>query len=139
MLFIPSKKMKVSVLPEQENQLSSKEKIESACSEENVLAFDIYTDELLIGFAMVKNFDKGAYFLWNYAIDYKFQNKSYGAKALVAFIDYMKDTYHMSKMTTTYICGNEHAKHLYEKAGFVETDVVDEEDCHEVNMVYYCK
>ena len=103
------------------------------------MAFDIYTDELLIGFAMVKKFDKGAYFLWNYAIDYKFQNKSYGAKALVAFIDYMKDTYHMSKMTTTYICGNEHAKHLYEKVGFVETDVVDEEDCHEVNMIYYCK
>ena len=29
-------------------------------------------------------------------------------------------------------------KHIYEKVGFTETDVVDEDDCHEVNMVYYC-
>ncbi len=27
------------------------------------------------------------------------------------------------------------AKHVYEKVGFVETDVVDEPDCHEVNML----
>lgn len=41
-------------------------------------------------------------------------------------------------MTTTYIWGNEHAKHVYEKVGFVETDVVDEDGIHEVNMIYYC-
>ena len=27
--------------------------------------------------------------------------------------------------------------HFYEKMGFEETDVVDEQDCHEVNMAYY--
>ena len=32
--------------------------------------------------------------------------------------------------------GNNHAKHIYEKVGFKETDVVDEPDCKEVNMVY---
>ena len=37
-------------------------------------------------------------------------------------------------MTTTYIWGNEQAKHVYEKVGFVETSVVDEPNCHEVNM-----
>ena len=53
MRFQPSVAMKISVLPEQEKQLSSKEKIEIACTKENVLAFDIYIDELLIGFALV--------------------------------------------------------------------------------------
>ena len=138
MLFKSSKTMKVSVFPEQEKQLSSKKNIEIACLRENVLAFDIYLDELLIGFVMVRKFDEGAFFLWNYAIDYKYQKQHYGTKALIDFISFMKENYHMSEMTTTYIWGNEHAKHLYEKVGFIETDVVDEDGCHEVNMVYYC-
>lgn len=46
----------------------------------------------------------------------------------------LKKEYGVKKMTTTYLWGNEHAKHVYEKVGFVETDVVDEPDCHEVNM-----
>ena len=138
MLFKPSFAMKISVLPEQEKQLSSKEKIEVACRRENVLAFDIYSDEMLIGFAMVRKYDEGAYFLWNYAIDSQYQNQNYGTTALTEFICLMKDTYQMSEMTTTYIWGNAHAKHIYEKIGFKETDVVDEDDCHEVNMVFYC-
>ena len=138
MRFQPSSTMKISVLPEQEKQLSSKEKIEAACIEENVLAFDIYLDELLIGFAMVRKFSEGAYFLWNFAIDGQYQNQKYGTAALIELIDFMKCTYQMSKMTTTYIWGNEHAKHIYEKVGFQETDIVDEDGCHEVNMIYYC-
>ena len=139
MLFKPSKSMKVTVLPEQEKQLSSKENIASACLKENVLAYDIYLQDLLIGFVMVRKFDEGSYFLWNYAIDRKYQNQNYGTAALRAFIRFMKDTYNMLEMTTTYIYGNEHAKHIYEKIGFVVTDIVDEVDCHEVNMVYDCR
>ena len=138
MVFRPSKEMKVSVLPAQEKQLSSKEKMKAACGQDNVLAFDIYAENLLIGFVMVRKFDKRSYFLWNYAIDYQCQNRNYGTTALCAFIRFMKEKYDMEEMTTTYIWGNEHAKHIYEKVGFIETDVVDEEDCHEVNMVYHC-
>ena len=138
MQFKPSKMMKVNVLPEQENQLSTKEKIKIACTYEDVLAFDIYSNDLLVGFAMVRKFSTGEYFLWNYAIDCKYQNQNFGTLALVEFIDFMKKEFSMSKMTTTYIWGNEHAKHVYEKVGFVETDVVDEDGIHEVNMIYYC-
>ena len=45
----------------------------------------------------------------------------------------------MSVLTTTYKAGNERAKKLYKKIGFIETDVVEEEDCHEVNMIYFCR
>ena len=138
MVFRPSKEMKVSVLPAQEKQLSSKEKMKAACEQDNVLAFDIYVEDLLIGFVMVRKFDVRSYFLWNYAIDYQYQKRNYGTTALCAFIHFMKEKYDMEEMTTTYIWGNEHAKHIYEKVGFTETDVVDEDDCHEVNMVYYC-
>ncbi len=138
MLFQLSKSMKISVLPEQEKYLSSMQDIQEACTNENVLAFDIYFDDLLLGFVMVRNFDEGAYFLWDYAIDYRYQKQGYGATALAEFICFMKETYNMMKMTTTYIFGNLHAKHIYEKIGFVETDIVDEEGCHEVNMIYFC-
>jgi len=137
-IFEPSRSMKISVLPEQEKQLSSKERIQEACTQKNVLAFDIYRNDRLIGFAMVRKFDKGQYFLWNYAIDYHYHIKHYGTEALVDFISFMKNTYGASVITTTYLRGNEHAKHLYEKIGFGETDVVNEDGCHEVNMVYYC-
>ncbi len=138
MLFKLSKSMKISVLPEQEKYLSSQQDIQEACINESVMAFDIYSYDLLVGFVMVRKFDEGAYFLWDYAIDYRYQNQSYGTNTLVEFICFMQETYNMTKMTTTYICGNTHAKHIYEKIGFVETDIVDENDCHEVNMIYYC-
>ena len=32
---------------------------------------------------------------------------------------------------------NNNAIHLYEKIGFIQTDVVDKEDCHEVNMILH--
>lgn len=63
MQFVESKSVKISVLPEQVKQLSSKESIEEAFLTENVLSFDIYIDELLIGFVMVRQFDEGKYFL----------------------------------------------------------------------------
>lgn len=138
MIFVPSKSMKISVLPEQEKQLSSKPSIEAACAQQNIIAFDICDDNVLIGFAMLRKYDEGAYFLWDYAIDRSYQNRKYGTRALQELIVFMQRQYNMTEMSTTYIWGNDFAKRLYEKAGFVETDVVDEEDCHEVNMIYMC-
>lgn len=137
MQFIESKSMKISVLPEQAKQLSSKEHMAAAFLNPDVLSFDIQHENTLIGFVMVRKFDEGAYFLWNYAIDYKFQNQGFGTKALAEFISFMSERYHMSVMTTTYIYGNESAKKLYEKIGFVETDIVNSSECHEVNMINY--
>ena len=50
----------------------------------------------------------------------------------------MQERYGLHSITTTYIWGNTVAAHLYESLGFVETDVVDEPDCHEVNMIFHC-
>ena len=83
---------------------------------------------------MFEKYTKRTYFLWDYAIDVNYQNKGYGTKALIELGNLLKTEYGVKRMTTTYIWGNEHAKHVYEKVGFIETDVVDEPDCHEVNM-----
>ena len=132
--------MKIKLTPEQSEMLSTKENIKIIIRDnpDTVMAFDIMDENSLIGFVLVHRFEDRKYFLWEYAIDIHFQNQHKGTRALIEFIDYMKTRYDAEEITTTYIYGNDHAKHVYEKAGFTETDVVDEPDCHEVNMAYYC-
>lgn len=136
MIFRESKEMKISVLKEQEGQLSSKEGIREACCRADVVAFDIYDGEKLAGFAMLRKYEEDGWFLWDYAIAHDCQNRHIGTKALKELIGLMRERYGMREMSTTYIYGNEHAKHVYERVGFAETDVVDEPGCHEVNMIY---
>ena len=139
MKFIRSTEMKIDLTPEQAEMLSSKENIRIIIRDnpDTVMAFDIYDEDEMIGFVLVHRFEEHKYFLWEYAIDVRYQNRHKGTEALKEFIDYMKLNHDAREITTTYIYSNDHAKHIYEKVGFVETDVVDEPDCHEVNMAYY--
>ena len=139
MSFVNSAEMKIELTPEQSKMLSTKEDIKRIIRDnpDTVMAFDIMDQDNLIGFVLVHRFEERKYFLWEYAIDIRFQNQHRGTQALIAFIDYMKTRHDAKEITTTYIYGNDHAKHVYEKVGFIETDVVNEPDCHEVNMAYY--
>ena len=138
MTFVRSTEMKVSLTPEQAGMLSTKEDIKIIIKDnpDTVMAFDIYDGNELIGFVLVHRFEKQKYFLWEYAIDISHQNKGKGTKALTEFVSFLKAHRKAKEITTTYIYGNDQAKHVYEKVGFIETDVVDEPDCHEVNMAY---
>lgn len=137
MKFISSSGMKITLTPDQEKMLSTKEDIKTIIRDnpDTVMAFDIFDGNDLIGFVLVHRFGKGKYFLWEYGIDIRHQNQHKGTKALVEFLSYMKNHHNAGEITTTYLYGNDHAKHIYEKVGFTETDVVDEPGCHEVNMV----
>lgn len=137
--FVKSTEMKISLAPDQEGMLSTKETIKTIIRDnpDTVLAFDIFDENDLIGFILVNRFEEHKYFFGEYAIDISHQNKHKGTVALKKFIDLMRIRYDAKVITTTYIYGNDHAKHIYEKMGFEETDVVDEQDCHEVNMAYY--
>ena len=136
MEFVTSISMKVTVSVEQEKQLASKETILRTCRQDNVVAFDIFHQGVLIGFVMLREYEKGGFFLWAFAIDRMYQNQGLGTRALNDLIRYMNLYHAMHTITTTYKLGNEHAKHVYEKIGFVETDIVDEPDCHEVDMSF---
>ena len=135
-IFIKSDSIKINLPDNQQEELCSKENIKIIAGYDTVLSFDIYDNDLLIGFAQLHKFEEGLYFLWNYAIDYNYQNKHYGTNALKELIKYMQTNYNLKEMTTTYIFGNDIAKHVYEKVGFNETSIVDEDDIHEVNMSY---
>ena len=133
--FRKSKGFNIEIAESQKSMLSTPEKINKVLQDDNVIVFDIYKDNYLIGFAMLRKFEESSYFLWDYAIDFKHQNLGYGTKALQELLGFLKSNYQAKKVTTTYIYGNKHAKHIYEKIGFVETDLVDEEDIYEVNMI----
>ncbi|MCM1131201.1 MAG: GNAT family N-acetyltransferase [Roseburia sp.] len=135
--FVESKGFLIHLTEEQRSQISSFEAIKKMIGKLDILAYDIHLDKKCIGFAMLRKYSSTDYFLWDYAIDCNFQNKGYGTIALRQLIEFMKNKFHTRELTTTYLWGNEHAKHVYEKVGFIETDVVDEDDIHEVNMIKY--
>ncbi|MBO5309668.1 MAG: GNAT family N-acetyltransferase [Clostridia bacterium] len=134
MIFKPSKEMKIEILDSQKNQISSKEKIKAALQQTQAIAFDIYNQDKLVGFAMLREYAPNEFFLWNFAIDKKYQNQGIGTKAIANLIDFMKTNYCCKKLTTTYKFGNDIAKRTYEKLGFTTTKIVNEYDIHEVDM-----
>lgn len=133
--FKITKMMNVTLKEDQYKQISSKSNIIKALDLGKAIGFDILKDNDIIGFAMLRKYDEGCYFLWDYAIDYKYQNNQFGTKALLELIEYFKVNYSLKEMSTTYIFGNTIAARVYEKVGFVTTDIVDEDDIHEVNML----
>ena len=132
--LVKSKGMQFQLPKDQAGQLSSPERMKAALTNNDVLAFDILLDEQVIGFAMMRYFKVNSWFLWNYAIDPAYQGQGFGYAALNHIIHYMGQVHQMQLMTTTYLMGNRSAKGMYEKLGFIETDIVDQEDCQEVNM-----
>lgn len=124
----------IEILEKQQNFISSKEKINNALKEENILGFDIYFNQQKIGFILLNNFCKNSFFLWNFIIDKKYQNMGYGTLALKKLFKFLKENYFAKLLTTTYNFNNYHAKHIYEKLGFEQTDIVNENEIHEVNM-----
>lgn len=131
--FIKSNDIKIELSYEDKKQLSTFDKIQKSIQLDSVIAFDIFRNSVLVGFAMLRDYGDG-YFLWDYAIDSCYQGKGFGTNALKELLIFLKDNYGTTEVSTTYLWGNERAKYVYEKVGFIETDVVREKDIHEVNM-----
>ncbi|MBO4569749.1 MAG: GNAT family N-acetyltransferase [Clostridia bacterium] len=134
MEFKKTKVFKIEINKEQANYLSEKSKIEKMLKKKDVLGFDVFYNKKLVGFAMLKEFDKNKFFLWDYLIERTYQGKGLGTQALRELIDLLKREYNCKLLTTTYKIGNEIGKHIYEKLGFVQTEVIDNDQIHEVNM-----
>ena len=81
-LFRRSKSMKISLDKNQRNQLSSEDDINKAFILDEVVAYDIYYNNNLVGFALLRNYGLSKWFLWNYAIDKNYQGKGLGEEAL---------------------------------------------------------
>lgn len=119
-VFEKTNEMCVDLLESQYKQVSSKENIKKTLLKNEAIGFNIKLNDEIIGFAMIRKYEDGGFFLWDYAIDYKYQNKKYGTNALKSFIKYLKENYSAKAVSTTYIYGNEIAAHVYEKVALLK-------------------
>jgi diamine N-acetyltransferase len=126
----------LELLPEQTAFVCSEPVIQHALTQSNCIGFYAYEGQTRFGFALLREFEASKFFLWDFIIDKNHQRKGYGKKFLMMLLVLLHNDYSARMITTTYIYGNQAAKKLYEGTGFVETDVVDEDSVHEVNMVY---
>jgi len=82
----------------------------------------IYDDEQLIGFTMYGYSEElQGYELCRLMIDYNFQGKGYGKKALKAVVEEMQKEFGCQEILICFQPDNEPAKKLYEKFGFADT------------------
>ena len=68
-----------------------------------------------------------AYIFSELFVDARYQGKGYGKEATRMVLDAMKADGKYNKVILCYLEGNEAAKKLYEKFGFVETDRDEDE------------
>ena len=97
--------------------------------------FAVYEDNTIVGFIMLGYYEaRNQYTLWKFLIDKKYQNKGYGKEATRMVLDAMKADGKYNKVVLCYLEGNEAAKKLYEKFGFVETDRDEDEIIMELSF-----
>ena len=95
----------------------------------------IYEDETPVGMVLYHDEDSlDAYIFSEILIDEQFQGKGYGTTVTKLVLDRMKEDGRYHKVVLCYIEGNDAAKKLYEKFGFVETDRDDDEIIMELSL-----
>lgn len=91
-------------------------------------AYIIFDDDTPIGMLLYHDCpEANAYVFSELLIDEKHQRKGYGKQATKMVLDAMKEDGKYNKVILCYIEGNDAAKNLYEKFGFVETDRDEDE------------
>ncbi len=98
-------------------------------------AYIIYSDDTPIGMGSYHDEPQfNAYIFSEFFINAQYQGKGYGEEAARTVLDAMKADGKYCKVVLCYIQGNQAAKHLYEKLGFVETDRDENEIIMELNF-----
>lgn len=89
-------------------------------------AFIVYNEETPIGMGLYYDCpNRNAYDFSQFFIDERYQGHSYGMAAAKLALNEMKRDGRYNKVILCYIEGNDAAKSLYEKLGFVETGCRD--------------
>ena len=91
--------------------------------------FAIYADEKPVGFCMLifdpeEDDEDDRYFIWRFMIDKNEQGKGYGQAALQEIIKYFKEN-GADRLFLSTEPENELGLHIYHKAGFRETGIID--------------
>ncbi len=101
--------------------------------------FAIYADEELVGFCMFifdpeDEDEEDRYYLWRFMIDQRYQGKGYGQAAMDEIIRYFKDR-GADRLYLSTEPENARGLHVYHKAGFRETGVIDDDEAVLMRML----
>lgn len=101
--------------------------------------FAIYADEKLVGFCMFafdpeEEDEDDRYWLWRFMIDKNEQDKGYGQAALQEIIKYFRDN-GADRLFLSTEPENERGLHVYHKAGFRETGIIDDDEAVLMRML----
>ena len=101
--------------------------------------FAIYADDTLVGFCMFAfnpedEDEEDRYYLWRFMIDQRYQDKGCGQAALDEIIRYFKDN-GADRLYLSTEPENERGLHVYHKAGFRETGVIDDGEAVMMRML----
>ena len=101
--------------------------------------FGIYADEKLVGFCMFAFAPQAEdpddrYWLWRFMIDKSEQGKGYGQAALQEIIRYFKDN-GADRLFLSTEPENELGLHIYQKAGFRKTGIIDDDEAVLMRML----
>ena len=101
--------------------------------------FGIYADDKLVGFCMFAfapqaEDEDDRYWLWRFMIDQTEQGKGYGQAALAEIVRYFK-TNGADRLFLSTEPENERGLHLYHKAGFRETGIIDDDEAVLMRML----
>lgn len=95
----------------------------------------ISDDETPVGMVLYHDEDSlDAYIFSEILIDKRFQGKGYGTAATKLVLDRMKEDGKYHKVVLCYIEGNDAAKKLYERFGFIEIDRDEDEIIMELTL-----
>jgi diamine N-acetyltransferase len=87
----------------------------------------IYNDETMVGFIMYSiNHDREELYLCRFMIDEKYQGKGYGKQSLALLRKIAEGTPGIRIIELSTKQDNSHGIKVYEKAGFIDTGVLDD-------------
>lgn len=120
----------LSVREEQRHYVSEPNRLLArayALREQRSVANHICLDGEAIGMLMYHDWPEGyCYVLSQFFIDQRWQGKGYGYAAMQILLDVFRQDGRYHKVELCYCEGNDEARRLYEKCGFVHTGEVDE-------------
>ncbi|MBC1474659.1 GNAT family N-acetyltransferase [Listeria grandensis] len=96
----------------------------------------LYSDDMLVGFAMYGCREVDSIWIDRFMIDLKYQGQGFGQKFLVYLMEHIRESFKVKKIILSVTPENLKARKFYEDNGFFNTDEVDPKG--ELIFMYDC-
>ncbi|MBA3927884.1 GNAT family N-acetyltransferase [Listeria rustica] len=96
----------------------------------------LYSEEVLVGFAMYGCYENDAVWLDRFMIDKRYQGQGFGHSFLVYLLEYLQTQFKIKRILLSFTPENTYARMFYERHGFFNTNEVDSKG--ELIFMYNC-